>query len=236
MAPSGSGRLASAPIQFPQSRRPPMSDPIVYGPNYSTYARSARLALEEKGVPYRLEEVDLMSGATGTADHLRRHPFARVPAFEHDGFPLYETAAIERYVDESFAGPKLQPADPKRRARMAQIVSIIDSYGYPALIGKCVWQRTVMPLLGQKTDEAIVAEAMPRIECSVSALEDLADEAGPYLCGPDLSLADLHLAPVMHYFAGTPEGKALLPKSPKLSRWWREMSGRPSMARTQPKL
>ena len=102
-----------------------MSDPIVYGPNYSTYARSARLALEEKGVPYRLEEVDLMQGGTTQPAYLKRQPFAKVPAFEHDGFPLYETAAIERYVDETFPGPKLQPDDSKRRARMTQIVSVI---------------------------------------------------------------------------------------------------------------
>src|SRR6516164_488756 len=130
MPPAASGGLASAPIQFPQSRRPPMSDPIVYGPNYSTYARSARLALEEKGVPYRLEEVGLIQGETTRPAHLKRHPFARVPAFEHDGFPLYETAAIERYVDETFPGPKLQPEEPKRRARMTQIVSVIDAYAY----------------------------------------------------------------------------------------------------------
>ena len=37
------------------------------------------------------------------------HPFGRMPAFEHDGFRLFETAAISRYVDEAFAGPALQP-------------------------------------------------------------------------------------------------------------------------------
>ncbi len=95
-----------------------MSDPIIYGPAYGTYARSVRLALEEKGVAYKLEPVDIITGAANAADHLNRQPFAKVPAFEHDGFALYETAAIERYVDESFPGPKLQPQDPKQRARM----------------------------------------------------------------------------------------------------------------------
>ncbi|HSY85700.1 MAG TPA: glutathione S-transferase family protein [Verrucomicrobiae bacterium] len=211
-----------------------MSDPIIYGPAYSTYARSVRLALEEKGVPYKLEAVDIIQGAGNAADHLRRQPFAKVPAFEHDGFALYETAAIERYVDESFPGPKLQPQDPKQRARMTQIVSVIDSYAYPALIGKCVWQRMVMPMIGQATDEGVIAEALPKIETSVAALENLADPSGPYLCGTAPSLADLHVAPVMAYFSGTPEGQSLLAKSPKLSRWWQVMSARPSMAKTQP--
>jgi glutathione S-transferase len=211
-----------------------MSDPIIYGPAYSTYARSVRLALEEKGVPYKLEPVDIIQGAANAPDHLRRQPFAKVPAFEHDGFALYETAAIERYVDETFPGPKLQPDDPKQRARMTQIVSVVDSYAYGALIGKCVWQRMVMPMTGQATDEGVITEAMPKIECSMTALENLADPSGPYLCGPAPSLADLHVAPVMAYFSGTPEGQSLFAKSPKLTRWWQVMSARPSMAKTQP--
>ena len=37
-----------------------MADPIVYGPGYSSYVRTVRLALEEKGVAYRLEEFDFI--------------------------------------------------------------------------------------------------------------------------------------------------------------------------------
>ena len=107
-----------------------MSTPVIHGPAYSTYTRTARLALEEKGVAYTLDEVDLLSGASQKPDHLARHPFGKVPAFTHDDLSLYETAAIARYADEAFPGPKLQPGDVKRRARMMQIISIIDSYAY----------------------------------------------------------------------------------------------------------
>jgi glutathione S-transferase len=213
-----------------------MTTPVVYGPTYSTYTRSARMALDEKGVDYKLEEVNLLQGETQKPDHLARQPFGRVPAFAHDGFALYETAAIGRYVDEAFPGPKLQPADVKRRARMTQIISIIDSYAYGALIGKVVWQRVVTPLLGGAADEKVIADAMPLVEKSVAALEAGADDKGPFLCGPELSLADLHVAPVMAYFSQTPEGRKALAGAPKLARWWQQMSQRPSIAKTQPKL
>jgi glutathione S-transferase len=111
-----------------------MAKPIVYGPVYSTFTRTARLALEEKGVDYDLVEVDLLAGATKTPEHLARHPFAKVPAFEHDGFALYETDAIARYVNEVFPGPDLVPADSRSRARMAQAISIISGYAYPCMI------------------------------------------------------------------------------------------------------
>ena len=44
-------------------------------------------------------------------------PFGKIPAFEHQGFHLYEAGPISRYVDETFAGPALQPSDARHRAR-----------------------------------------------------------------------------------------------------------------------
>jgi glutathione S-transferase len=213
-----------------------MAAPILFGPAYSTYARTARLALEEKGVEYRLDEVNILAGEGQASAHLARQPFGKVPAFEHDGFKLYETVAVCRYVDEAFGGPKLQPADVKRRARMMQIISVVDSYAYPNFLGKVVWQRLVTPLLGGTPDDKIVADAMPMVEKSAAALEALADGGGPFLCGSEISLADLHLVPVMAYFSQTPEGKKILGGSPKLNRWWQQISQRPSVVKTQPKL
>jgi glutathione S-transferase len=213
-----------------------MAAPVVYGPSYSTYTRTARLALEEKGVDYKLEEVDILQGAAQSAAHTARHPFAKVPAFEHDGFSLYETGAVTRYVDEAFPGAKLQPADAKRRARMMQIISVIDSYGYIPMIWHVFVQRAVQPMMGGEADEKVIAEAMPKAEKAVAALEALADGTGPFLCGPELSLADLHLVPVYGYFSMTPEGQKALAKAPKLARWWQSISKRPSVVKTQPQL
>jgi glutathione S-transferase len=213
-----------------------MTTPIIHGPAYSTYTRTARLALEEKGVAYQLDEVDLLKGESQKPEHLARQPFGKVPAFTHDGLSLYETTAIARYADEAFPGPKLQPADAKRRARMNQIVSIVDSYAYGACIGQVVWQRVVTPLLGGKPDDQAVAAAMPMVEKSVAALEAAADSGGPFLCGAELSLADLYLIPVIDYFGQTPEGKRTLAGAPKLTRWWQAVSARPSVSKTRPQL
>lgn len=211
-----------------------MANPVVYGPAYSTYTRTARLALEEKGAPYKLEEVDIMQGAAQTPAHLARHPFGKVPAFSHDGLDLYETVAISRYIDEAFAGPKLQPADAKARARMQQIIAINDSYAYPSIIQKVLIQR-IQPMLGSTADEKVIAEAMPMVEKSIAALDGLA-EGGGYLVGGALSLADLHLAPVIDYFSNTPEGKKVLPGAKRLSAWWEQFSKRPSVQKTKPQL
>ena len=212
-----------------------MSKPTVYGPAYSTYVRSARLALEEKGVDYDLVEVDFLSGPM-PSEQVQRHPFARVPAFEHDGFALYEVTAINRYVDEAFDGPPLQPSDSKGRARMNQIISIIDSYAYPSTVGQLVIQRLVMPMLGNDADEGAISAALPEVEKSMGAIASLRGDH-TYLAADDqVTLADLHLIPIYDYFRNTPESAAILEQNPGLTAWWDAVSGRESVQKTQPAL
>jgi glutathione S-transferase len=106
-----------------QSRKP-----TVFGAPYSVYVRSVRLTLEEKAVDYDLVPVDIFAAGGPPREQVARHQFGKIPAFEHDSFRLYEAGAIARYIDEAFAGVPLQPADVRGRARMTQIISILDSY------------------------------------------------------------------------------------------------------------
>lgn len=214
-----------------------MTDTIVYGPAYSTYVRTVRLALEEKGVPYRLEEIDFIGkpGAAVTPEHLARHPFAKVPAFEHDGFALYETCAITRYIDETFGGVSLQPDNARGRARMTQAISIVDAYAYPVLIHQIFIPRVVVPMQGGMPDDAAIGDAVPRALNCIDALAAVLGDK-PYLAGDEPSLADLHLIPVFDYFRQTPEAERILGSAPGLGQWWASVAARPSVVKTAPSL
>lgn len=212
-----------------------MGEPVVYGPGYSTYARSLRLALEEKGAAYHLEEVDIFSGAHQADAYRARCPFAKVPSFEHDGFKIYETDPTMRYIDEAFEGPGLQPEGARDRARMGQVMGIVDSYAYGPMVGQIFIQRAVMPLMGNEADEAAIEAAVPQAKVAVEALESLLGDSA-YFAGDRLSLADLHVLPVIDYFSQTPEGQAAMADAPNLSRWLETMQARPSVAKTRPSL
>ena len=206
----------------------------LYGPTYSTYARAARLALEEKGVDYELREVDLLKGEGRQPEHMRRHPYGKAPVLEHDGFSLYETVAINRYIDEAFPGPGLQPEDVRERARMMQLVAVLDHYVYDALVMKLLWQTMFTPLMGGTPDRQAVEEALPATERCLDVVEGLCGP-GDFLVGDALSLADCHLVPMFDYFVQTDEGRAALEKHARLARWWRHVGGRPSVAKTRPR-
>src|SRR3546814_12774240 len=103
--------------------------PVLYGPAYSVYVRIVKIVLAEKDVDHDRVEFDVFDRNDWPAGWLERQPFGLVPAFEHNGFRLYETRAITRYVDEAFPGPRLQPADPQGRARTEQATSVLDGEG-----------------------------------------------------------------------------------------------------------
>lgn len=206
--------------------------PQLFGASYSVYVRIARLTLLEKGVAFDQREVDIFAEGGPPADYARLQPFGRIPAFVHGDFTLYETGAITRYVDEAFAGPALQPTDAKLRARMNQIISIADSYLYRPLVWGIYVARDEAAKNSAPLDQAAFDEAVARSRQTFAALADLCGD-GPWLLGEALSLADLHLAPMIAYGCVTEECRALLQEQPRLSAWWNRMNARASMAATR---
>ena len=208
-----------------------MARPIVYGPAGSTYVWSVRLALAEKGVAHELVEIGF--GAHREEPHLSRHPFAKVPAFEHDGFALYETQAIMRYVDEAFPVAPLQPTDVYQFSRMNQIIGIVDAYAYSAIAGTILFNRMLAPQLGLAVDEAAIAAALPRARLCVGEIAGLMGEQ-PFLAGERVSLADLMVIPIFHFFGRLPEGGAILAEHQALAAWMRRLEERQSFQVTKP--
>ncbi|BCG88853.1 glutathione S-transferase [Mesorhizobium sp. 113-3-9] len=205
-----------------------MTKPILYGADYSVYVRIARMTLEEKGVAYELVPLDIFAAEGIPAWYLEHHPFGRIPAFEHNGFRLFETNAIARYVDEAFDGPALQPADPRGRARMGQMTGMLDAYGYRAM----VWDVAVERLEKTEPDESLIAGGVSQAETVLNVLTALKAQ-GPWLLGDQLTLADLHAAPIIAYFLKVAEGQKLLAQFSDIQGWYMRIAARPSFARTE---
>ncbi len=205
--------------------------PILFGLQRSVYTRIARLALEEKGVPYLLREVEIFGPGGVPGTHLERHPFGRIPVFQHGAFALYETGAINRYIDEAFPGPPLQPAGVEQRARMNQVIGILDSYAYRPMVWGVFVQRVSVPSSGGSPDESLIADSLDAARTSLAALEALMGEAG-FLAGQFVSLADLHAFPMLRCFCLAPEGQAALERHVRLYRWYQAMLVRPSVMNT----
>ena len=203
-----------------------MSQVTVFGASYSVYVRIVRLVLEETRVPYELVDIDIFSKDSLPADYASRHPFGRIPSFEHDGFRLFETDAIAGYILERFGDGGLLPADVTHRARMRQIMRIMDNYAYPWLVWGIYVEEMERDRLGR-----LGAEELERADKCLKVLSDLAGDE--YMAGARLSLADLWALPMLIYLDLAPAGHKLLQGVPKLSAWLERMRLRPAAAATR---
>jgi len=210
-----------------------MSNPTLHGPGFSTYVRSVRITLAEKGVVYDLNEFNFLEGWPDGYENL--HPFKKVPVLEHDGLTLYETTAIMTYINAAFDGPALLSEQPAECAKSLQTIGIVDSYAYNALITRTFIQRAVVPMLGGTTDESMIEGARGDSERAISVLNGRVS-GQDYFGGDSVSLADCHVVPVIHYTGQIPEGQALLSKAPALSAWMERMSSRDSVSSTVPSM
>jgi len=206
-----------------------MSAMIVHGIPGSPYVRAALLTLEEKGAAYELAA--MAPGGLKQQPHLSRHPFGRIPAFEHDGWMLYETQAIMRYVDAVVPGPRLQPEEPRAAARMNQVMGITDWYVMPQVSATISRNRVVMPRFNRPVDEEAIVAAIPNARVCIAEIGRLLD-GHAWLAGDALSLADLLLAPHLSMLALAPEGAAILQEHENLRGWLARIEARPSMQAT----
>lgn len=203
-----------------------MSSFIVHSIPGSPFGRAVLATLVEKNAPFRL--VGIEPRAIKSQPYLSLHPFGRVPVLEHDGFGLYETQAILRYLDRILPTPALTPADPRAAARMDQLLGICDWYLHHGVNNIIGFQRIVRPrVLGLPPDEAAVAEAVPRAHLVFAELSRLLG-GNPYLAGGQVSLADIVAASQMDFLAQTPEWGPLTAERPNLPVWLARMNSRNS--------
>tara|TARA_R110002020_G_scaffold34066_16_gene103586 strand:+ start:1298 stop:1918 length:621 start_codon:yes stop_codon:yes gene_type:complete len=199
----------------------PRSNPdqvILTGAEYSVYSRICRITLRLKDVPHEFEMLDVF--AENGPDKARQagHPFGKIPVLHHGDLVLFETLAITRYIDDRFEGPPLQPVTPTDRARMNQIISIVDTRIYPVI----VWGLHVPRSEDREPDPSMIVKGLAALD----VLETLARH--PWLCGEAPTLADAYLAACMDYVLDSSAGNQVSQHCPRLEAWWRRAQTLPA--------
>ena len=201
-----------------------METATLFGASYSVYTRIAQLVMQEADLPYDLVEIDVFSEEGPPAGFAERHPFGKIPAFEHEGLRLFETDAIAQYVVGTCGCGDFLPPDPRERSRVIQIMRIMDNYGYPFL----VWG-----IYAEEVEHGRPVEpgAVARARNVLAVIDSLAGR--PFIAGANLTLADLWAVPMFAYLRLAPTGTQLLGGFPSLHTWLQRILQRPSLAATQ---
>jgi glutathione S-transferase len=196
----------------------------VYGHPMSTCTRKVLMTLAEKGARADFVLVDIMKGEGHAPEHLARQPWGQVPVFEDDdGWQLYESRAICRYLDAKLPGPALMPADPRQRAVAEQWISIEASNFTPGAM-KIIWNLFFNKFFGKEPDMAAVEDGRKSVKKAVAVMERQLTGRN-FLVGDGLTLADIGFMPYIEYLAAAGE-LSLITDSEKVGAWWRRVSDR----------
>jgi glutathione S-transferase len=186
----------------------------------STCTRKVLTTLAETNTPYEFVLVDLMTGDHKQPANVARQPWGKVPTLDDDGFTIYESRAIIRYLNDKLGG-KLVPTDLRARAVMDQWTSVEYSYfTTPTMtfVFHQIFQRPQEP--------AALEKARKDLEHTVPVLDaHLAKNA--YFAGGDFSLADINYMPYVEFGMMTP-AKEVYSQHPNFMAWWNRVSERPA--------
>ena len=150
--------------------------------HYHPYSRAAGTlwALEEIGVPYELEVVDIMKGGQKDAAFLAINPMGKLPTLADGQMVVTESAAICLYLADRYAAGRLAPApDSGKRGTYLRW-----SFFAPSVIEPAVMARSS----GWEVKE--VAAGWGNFESMMKAA-DAAIGEGPFLLGEEFSMADV---------------------------------------------
>lgn len=220
----------------------------------STCSKRVRICLAEKGLDWESVHIDLSRRENLDPEYLRLNPNGVVPTLVHDGRVLYESNFIIEYLDEEFPDVALRPKDPYERARMRiwmdriehvlhrniNIVSWIKQGRYKRFEGMTEDQLQAVfdsqateekrALLKKRLEESVSEEEMAFAEARVAEVMDEMEAAlrnAPWLCGENLSLADISVAPFIERFESNGMTKLVdWSKRPRVGNWWERMQDR----------
>jgi glutathione S-transferase len=161
-------------------------------------------------------------------EHLQRHPWGKVPAVVFpDGFTLYESRAICKYLAQKYAITLLPAAtDLEACARFDQAQSTEMLY-FADPAGKIGFEKIAKKFLGLPTDEAVVSEAARALEGYFDIAERLLQKSD-YMASDSFSLVDIYYVPVMRFLLAFGY-KDLVDGHEAVSAWWSRCISRPAI-------
>ena len=196
----------------------------IFGHPASTCTRKVLMTLNETNTPFDFVLVDFAKGEHKQPPHLGRQPFGQVPALDDDGFEMYESRAMARYIDGK-AGSPLTPKDPHEKAIMEQWISI-ETSNFAGHAMKFIYQF----VFKREQSPEVLETASAALDRAYGTMNrQLATQ--PFLAGETFSIADLCFMPYIEYLGASPAA-AKLGDNPRVAAWWAAVSGREAWGKT----
>lgn len=162
----------------------------IYGSDLSSPANKVRFAANALNLPFEYVRVNLRAGEHMKPEYKKVHPANKIPAIDDDGFTLFESNAIIRYLAEKCHSP-LYPKDLKQRAVVEQWIDFGTMHVGMAA-NKVVYNRLFAPMRGVPVDENSLKEGLSFLDRFLPVVDEQLSKT-KYLAGSQMTLADINL-------------------------------------------
>jgi len=192
----------------------------IWGRNTSSNVQKVMWAVGEIGLPHERIDIGGAFGKNREAAYLAMNPNGLVPTLEEeDGFLLWESNAIVRYLAAKHRAGALEPADLRTRAQAGKWMDWQLAVAAPAIFG-CFWGLIRTP--PEKRNHAEIEESKKKTTAAMTIMdEQLAKTA--YLAGDAFSYGDIPVGIMAYRF------RQLVPERPPLKnfeRWYAAIASR----------
>ncbi|KAH6708726.1 glutathione S-transferase [Leptodontidium sp. MPI-SDFR-AT-0119] len=201
----------------------------LYGARGSTNTDRVRLTLAEGGfTDYELVLLNLQKGEQKSEENMKRHPWGKVPVITFpEGFTLYESRAICKYLAKKYSFPLLPPDTDVEAAALFDQAESAELLYFADPAGKIAFEKFAKKFMGLPADEAVVAGALKSVEAFFDVAERLLQQKD-YMAGKDFSLADIYYIPLIQRLFACGYGNVVLSRK-AVSAWWDRCINRPAI-------
>lgn len=178
--------------------------------------------LEELGLPYERKDIGGKFGGNDTPEYRALNPNGVVPTLVEDGFVLWESNAILRYLAAAHPeGHRFWPRDLHKRANIDRWMDWQQTtLGPPMTV--VFWGLVRTP--PEKRDLAAIAKAQSRLG-ELYGMLDAVLATNDYIGGPDLSVADMAIGVHLHRWMSFDITR---PAQKHVESWYSRLLARPA--------
>lgn len=193
----------------------------ILGRNNSSNVQKAIWCCEELGLAYEREDIGGKFGRNREPEYLALNPNGTVPTIVDDGFVLWESNAIVRYLAAKYGAGKLYPNDPQTRGLadrwMDWQLSVVNPAITPVFFG-------LIRTPPEKRDRTAIDAARDKLAAAMKILDGYLAKSD-YVAGSSLTMGDIPIG-IMTYRWYTLEIKR--EDFPNLKRWYDRLAKRPA--------
>lgn len=199
----------------------------LYGNDFSSRSNKVKLCANAIGIPFEFIEVDLLKGAHKKPWYLQLHPGGKIPVIDDNGFRLFESVAIMKYLCRKQQSP-LYPHEMKAQAIVDQWCDYASQHLDVQMV-RVAYPIFIAPKIGEPVSEKSI-EMGKKMIYQLMPVFELALSQSAYLAGADLTIADINLLAI------TDPAKKLsldFQRYPHFTKWRAKLKAMPFYQKTK---